>query len=491
MAHGAEHMEAVHAAIQMPKVPGGAASIAPAEGDGVRLSEVIGAMSEALDLTEGLPAGHAARTCAIGMRIGAALELAPAPRSSLFYALLMKDAGCSSNASPLAKLYGADDRMVKQAVMTVDFDSPVEKVSHVLSATAPARGPFAKARHIATLVRSGSQGARDLFTLRCERGAEIARMVDLGEETAQAIHALHEHWDGAGYPLGLAGEQIPLLGRILGLAQTMEVFVADSGLQAAVDVARARSGTWFDPALVEVFESFANDAPFWATLAGEEPEALLLGLEPDDVVQRADDPRLDRIAEAFARVIDAKSPFTFRHSEGVAEISVRIALELGYGEHAVRDLRRAALLHDIGKLGVSNRILDKQGPLDRAEWDRMRLHPAFTLRILKRVSVFRPLARVAAAHHEKLDGSGYHLGLTADQLPPAARILAVADICEALAAERPYRAALAPGEVVSIMRRDVPDKLDPEVFAALLKSMGRAPAVGVSAGAPLDGTRSL
>jgi putative nucleotidyltransferase with HDIG domain len=166
-------------------------------------------------------------------------------------------------------------------------------------------------------------------------------------------------------------------------------------------------------------------------------------------------------------IVDAKSPYTGRHSVGVARISVGIADVLGYGPDALRDLRRAALLHDIGKLGVSNLILDKPGKLDAEEWVQMRRHPALTVKILERVSAFRDLAATAGAHHERLDGGGYHLGLTGDQLNRDARILAVADVFEALTAERPYRAALPLDQVWAIMRRDAGHALCREALGAL------------------------
>jgi HD-GYP domain-containing protein (c-di-GMP phosphodiesterase class II) len=451
----------------------GRAGLEPA-GD-VRLSEVVGALTYALDITEGLPMGHAARSCAIGMRIAAAIGL-PAPRrSALFYALLLKDAGCSVNASRVAELYGADDIEVKRDRKTLDQHRPGELAAHLVRAAAPGAGPLAKAGRIKALVRHGGEGSRQLTAMRCERGADIARMVGVGEEAAQAIRALDEHWDGSGGPDGLAGDGIPLLGRILCLAQTAEVFHARDGARRACEMARGRAGTWFDPELVAALGSFEGDGAFWERLAREEEPGVSVGdFEPEDLRDLADDERLDTIAEAFAKIIDAKSPFTFRHSEGVAEISVGIARQLGYSDRALRDLRRAALLHDVGKLGVSNRILDKPGKLDAEEWRQMRRHPEHTFRILSRVAAFRPLARVAAAHHEKLDGSGYHLGLEADQLPPAARILAVADICEALTADRPYRGPLPLEKVMSILAEDVPDKLDADCYAALQAHLGMA-----------------
>jgi putative nucleotidyltransferase with HDIG domain len=166
-------------------------------------------------------------------------------------------------------------------------------------------------------------------------------------------------------------------------------------------------------------------------------------------------------------VIDAKSPFTYRHSERVAEIAVSAGEALGLTPLALRDLRRAALLHDIGKLGVSNRTLDKPGRLTVEELAVVRRHPEWTEEILGRVSRFDELAAVAAAHHERLDGSGYHRGVRGRALGRGARILAVADVFEAMTAERPYRAALPVEQALELMEREVPAKLCPDAFAAL------------------------
>jgi putative nucleotidyltransferase with HDIG domain len=425
----------------------------------VRLSEVISALSYALDVTEGQPMGHAVRSCAIGMRVGEEIGLGATARSSLFYALLLKDAGCSSNAAKLSALFGADDFEIKRARKLTNHLNPVESLRFVLR--------HGRTRRLAAIARSGAAGARAMTELRCERGAEIARMIELTEETARAIATLDEHWDGAGYPYHLAGEDIPLLGRIVCLAQTAEVFFAAGGARAVFDVAAERRGTWFDPALVDALRHTRRDRGFWSALAGREPHRVIGAFEPEDRVQHADGERLDRIAEAFALIIDAKSPYTGSHSVGVARIAVAVADVLGYGPRGLRDLRRAALLHDIGKLGVSNLILDKPGKLTDGEWAEMRKHPALTVRILERVSAFRDLAATAGAHHERLDGCGYHLGLTAEQLDRDARILAVADVCEALTADRPYRDALDPDQVRAIMRRDAGTAFCPEALGAL------------------------
>jgi putative nucleotidyltransferase with HDIG domain len=430
----------------------------------VRLSEVLAALSHALDITEGQPRGHAERTCLIAMRVAQGLGLGAATRSSLFHAALLKDAGCSSNAAKVAALYGTDDADAKRDRKTTNHRNPGESLRHLYRATAPGQGPVAKVRHLRALVEHGSAGSRGLTELRCERGAEVARSVGLSVEAETAIRQLDEHWDGRGYPYALAGEDISLCGRILCLAQTAEVYWQDGGGAAgACAVARDRRGTWFDPALVDALCAAEGDTRFWASL--DEPRVATL--EPEDRLLLADDDGLDRIAHAFAGIVDAKTPYTARHSEGVAEIAVALAARLGFDGLEQRRLRRAGLLHDIGKLGVSNRILDKPGKLDAAEWAAVRRHPTWTLEILQRIPAFAGLAEVAANHHEKLDGSGYGRGLAAGALTLPARILAVADIAEALTAERPYRAPLPLEKVLAIMAADTPHALDGDVFAQL------------------------
>jgi putative nucleotidyltransferase with HDIG domain len=304
---------------------------------------------------------------------------------------------------------------------------------------------------------------RKFMEARCDRGAEIARMLFLSEQTAAAIRSLDEHWDGRGMPDGLRGGEIPLAARILCLAQTVEVFHAAGGLDAARRVAKRRRGRWFDPSLVDAFLGFCGDRDFWGAL--ESPDVS--EWEPPDLALAGDDERLDRIAQAFARVIDAKSPFTARHSERVAEIADGIGAALGFDPMARRILLRAGLLHDIGKLAVSNHILDKPGKLTDEEFRAIKTHPVHTLRILERAPCFAELADLAANHHEKLDGSGYPRSLQADDLDLPMRVLAVADIYEALTADRPYRPPLPAEEALGIIGRDVPDKLDRDALGGL------------------------
>ncbi len=433
----------------------------------VRLSEVVSALSYALDITEGQPAGHAVRTCVIGMRLGDVLQLSPVQRSDLFYALLLKDLGCSSNAARLAKIFQADDLILKRAHKTTDWTKGSDSARYAFENAAQGGGALRRAWQTVVIGVTEKGSGREMTETRCERGADIAGKLGLSGATQDAIRALDEHWDGAGMPYSRRGDQIPLLGRIAGLAQTVEIFASGFGVEAAYDVARGRAGRWFDPALVAALESLEGDHAFWSTLLATDQLDHVSDLEPADRVLFADESRLDQVAEGFAQVIDAKSPYTARHSEGVAAIAVAVGRAMGAGEEDLVTLRRAGLLHDIGKLGISNTILDKPSRLTDEEMGEMRKHPRYSLEILRRVRRFAAFAELAAAHHERLDGRGYHLGLEGAQLGPLARILAVADVCEALSAERPYRAALPRDEVLGIMGKQVGTGLCPVAFEAL------------------------
>ena len=443
-----------------------AAGVLP-EGDVVRLSEVVGALSYALDITEGQPEGHAVRGCLIGMRISQVLGLSDGDRSDLFYALLLKDLGCSSNSARLCNIFGTDDLTLKRAHKLNDWTSGSQAASFAFSHV-PGASALGRAWQVLLVAVKGQGSGREMVETRCERGADIAKMIGLTDTTAAAIRALDEHWDGNGLPDGIAGDAIPVLARVACLAQTVEVFFAEGGHAAAYTVARERRGTWFDPAIVDALLAFEHDAVFWDGLRRRDARTRLAALEPEDRVLMVDGPGLDRVAEAFARVVDAKSPYTARHSDGVARIAIELAQGMGLSRREHVLLRRAALLHDIGKLGVSNLILDKPGKLDEAEVRSMRRHPRHTLEILGRVHAFSGVAEVAARHHERLDGRGCHIGLNGDQLTRLDRLLAVADVCEALSAERPYRAALPPSEVRKLIKAEAGKALCPEAVEALV-----------------------
>ena len=431
----------------------------------LRRSELIAALSTALDITEGQPPGHAARSTLIAMDIGRRLGLPDDRLAALYYGVLLKDLGCSSNSAKMAYLFGSDERAVKRDVKTVDWVKAGQRAKFAVKQVGG--GTLEKAMRLARIAVEGEAGAKALIKTRCQRGADIARHLRLPGETAEAIEALDEHWDGNGHPFNKAGTDIPLLGRIAGLAQTVEVFFAEFGPQGAREVAAARSGRWFDPGLAELIVGKPDDAVLWRLLASDDWRLAVETQAPTEVIEHVDEAELDRVCEGFARVVDAKSPWTAKHSTRVAEISVGIGEELGHSGAMLTDLRRAGLLHDLGKLGVSNMILDKPGRPTDDEFAQIQMHPDYSERILSRIPLFGRLTEVAVSHHEKLDGSGYHRRLDGTAMPEQARILAVADIYEALTADRPYRDGMPPEKVEAIMSGMVGGGICGECYEAL------------------------
>lgn len=436
------------------------------------LAEVVSALSVALDMTDGQPAGHSARCCWIGMHIGNRLGLDPSQLHDLFYMLFLKDLGCSSNAARICQLYATNDHEFKRNSKTMDHS--LGQVLHfVATNTAVKSGLATKLKTILNIARNAGSITRDLIETRCERGADIARTMRFPERVARGILDLDEHWDGRGHPVGLKEKEISLMARIALLAQVIDVFHITGGRQAAINEVRRRAGTWFDPELVGLFEGLANDLSFWASLEGSDIEARVFALEPAANRRNVDDDLLDDIADGFAQVVDAKSPFTSGHSKRVALYSDLIAEELGMEPRRKRWLVRGALLHDVGKLGISNEILDKNGKLDDEEWLAMKNHPVLGQHILSRIDAFSGIAAIAMNHHEKLNGKGYPNGIGADEIDLDTRIVTVADIFDALTADRPYRAAMPTSKALSIMREEVGTALDVDCFDALASAIVR------------------
>jgi len=244
------------------------------------------------------------------------------------------------------------------------------------------------------------------------------------------------------------------------------VFHAAAGPEAALKEVRERSGSWFDPELVRQFEAMA-DEPFWQGLA--DPQlAEWVFIHPAGQGEVAlDEDYLDEIAAAFGQVVDSKSPYTAGHSGRVALYTDILATQMGIPEPRRRWLKRGALLHDVGKLGVSNAILDKPGKLDADEWVAVQMHAAYTEEILSRIGAFKELAQVAGAHHERLDGKGYPKGLKADEIALETRIITTADIFDAITAKRPYRGAIPVPQALEMMAEQLGSAIDPDCFAAL------------------------
>lgn len=433
------------------------------------MSEIISALTYALDLTEGQPMGHSVRTCAIGMQIAQEIGLPAREQADLYYALLLKDTGCSSNSSRLFHILNSDEIRAKRDVKTTDWTRlGWDSLHYALTHISTGSSFLDRMRRLFQVAGTHQQDSCDLVKIRCERGSYIARQLGFSNPVSTSVYSLDEHWDGQGYPLGLRGNEIPIFSRIANLSQTLEVFMVERGPDAALDAARQRSGRWFDPELVRAAVSLARDGSLWSGLSDGDMMTKVRALEPEQRRIRANEESIDNICLAFADIIDAKSPFTYRHSVGVADAATEIGCVLGLGSRDMKQLRRAALLHDIGKLSVSNAILEKPAALSAEEWKVIRRHPFYTLEILKRIPGFAVISEESAEHHERLDGSGYWRGYKAGQLSLSARILAVADVYDALHAKRPYRDSLPIEKVFEVMRRHTPHALDGACLEALI-----------------------
>ena len=432
------------------------------------LSEVISALTFALDLTENAVPGHSLRTCLLGMRLAEAISLPEDELDDLYYALLLKDIGCADNVTRLSQIMGADNRGPwALSGLEGDFGSDpmlLERVWREVLPGVPLPGDIGRLAGMKARL-----GQTDIDEIEHHRGAETMRHLSMSQATIEAVANLNERWDGSGTPDGKRGQQIPRLARICAVAQTIDAFATEHGSEIALRMLRARRGTWFDPEIVRAAQLLHTSGRLWPQCDPRDVEATraeVLRLDPG-VSSSLTSERVDRICEAFGNVVDAKSPFTYNHSLGVTEVAVAIATELGLLPERVSLVRRAAFLHDIGKLAVPNHILDKRGRLEAREWAVITRHPRISGSILQRVSAFRELASLAAEHHERLDGSGYPFGLRAEHLSIESRVIAMADCYAAMAENRPYRPGLDAADILHEIGRDVPTKFDPVCFAAL------------------------
>ena len=440
----------------------------------IHRAEILASFSYALDLTEGQPTGHSIRSCWIGMQVGRAFGLSEAELGDLYYTILLKDLGCSSNAARICELYAADDLAFKQGYKTVGT-SLASTLHFVFSRTAAGKPLRQRARAIGNILRNGDSIAQELILTRCTRGADIARTLRFSEEVCAGIFHLDEHWDGSGRPDRLQGDAIPLYSRIALLAQIADVFHQHAGPAASMDEVQRRSGVWLDPALAEAFAGLSADGRLFESLASPVLDARVIALAPADGEIAADEDYLDAVAAAFGEVIDAKSPFTSGHSRRVAEFALAMGRQFGLGDARLRALYRAALLHDVGKLGVSSAVLEKPASLDPVEWDEMRGHADQTREILGRISALDHLADIAAAHHERLDGKGYPRRLRDDEIAIETRIITTCDFYDALTADRPYRAAMPREQALAIMREAVGGAIDPACYEALTNLVSEPP----------------
>ena len=436
-----------------------------------RLSDLLAALSVTTDLGMGQQPEKAIRSCLVATGLGRALGLPDEQVRVVYHASLLRHLGCTATASLEAGWFGGDERASRRAFEPADFGNRREMLTLTLGVgrgSGPRR-PLMLGRAVVGNLRHG----RDISASICEAGVLLAGRLRLGAPVAEAISQQFERWDGSGGPHGLAGEEIALAARLSEVATQALLFHQAGGVDAAVSMVRDRSGSWFDPAVVEAFQRYggellrANDVV--------DPWQAVLEAEPAPV-RRIRPGELDRVAQAFADMVDLKSAYTLEHSKRTAELAAIAGRAMGLGDSDVVDLRRAALLHDLGRVGVSSGVWDKRGALTRSEREQVRLHPYHTERILACSPVLAPLGRIAGLHHERLDGSGYHHGLAAAAIPLPARVLAAADTFQTLTQDRPHRAAQTPAQAAERLTEEArAGRLDHECVRAVVEAAGQTP----------------
>jgi putative nucleotidyltransferase with HDIG domain len=422
-----------------------------------------------MDLAQGQPPGHAWRSCILALRIARQLELDAQQQFALYHAMLLKDLGVTSYSAQLTYLFGGDDHGLQRALRSADGTKLAQRVSFCWQHQTMDEPALRRLSRFASLITANAPQVRELWLQRCAQGAKLVSTLRLPAVVAETIASLDAHWDGQGIPTGRTGDAIPLLSRIGKLAEALELHLAPRGKEVAVRVVTSQGGRQFDPSLVRLLPAIAADTPFWHDFANQPLTEQVRRCAPQDAAWTLNTGDLLHLARVLADFVDAKSPWTYLHSRRVAEIAVGMASELGCSLEVQQDIEIAALLHDLGKVGTPNTVLDKAGRPTREELVVIRRHPAATAQLLERIPELNRLASAAAAHHERLDGRGYHLGLTGDQIPWVGKILAVADIFEALTARRPYRDALSVEQTHDILVDDAGLGVDPVCLAALFR----------------------
>lgn len=405
------------------------------------------------------------------MRIGQRLALDTTTMTDLFYALLLKDLGASSNAAQVQHVFGRDDDDVRRALRRVDFGRLDEGARFMFWQLGGSVSISRRLRYLFDMGLGRFHGVGPLVKTRAERGSELVLDLGFSHRVAAAVYAANERYDGSGGPRGLAGDEIPMLARIVSVAQTAEQHFCESGAEGVKRLLTSRSGSWFDPSVAASLLQLQSLPTFWDDLARDSVWHALTEVAPVQEPLELDDERLDTIASVFGRVVDAKSPWTHRHSDRVREIAEGMLCQLPDTDEPLasrrRALRRGALLHDIGTLGISNAVLDKGGHLSTKEREAVRLHTAYSEHILSWTGPFNETVPHAAGHHERLDGKGYHGAVPAALLDFDTRLLAVADQFEALTAARPYRDPFEPEKALAILAADAGAGVDPAALSAL------------------------
>ena len=415
-----------------------------------RLAELTIALSLASDLGTGQPMEHGLRTTWLSLAVADALGLDVATRSAVYYVALLRFIGCTSDASETAALAGGDDVAFNAVMAPMLAAQRGESMRHFMRHLAEDLPLHRRAgRLVRALADPGMEGRS--LSGHCEVAARLGSRLGLPETVVEPLAHAYERWDGKGHPAGLRGDEVPVAVRIVAAARDAEMWSRQAGWPVAADVLTGRGGHGHDPLVVDTLIAHGEG---WLAAIGDDPCAAVLEAEPAPVAT-IDPEGIDSALCAVAHFADLKSPCFRGHSTGVAELAVVAAKAAGLSGAEATQLGRAALVQDVGRVGVPSGIWDRPGPLNADQWERVRLHPYLGERVLRRCTLLEPFASLAGRHHERADGTGYHRGESADQLSLGTRVLAAADAYQAMREDRPYRPALTPRDAAAQLVDDV------------------------------------
>jgi HD-GYP domain-containing protein (c-di-GMP phosphodiesterase class II) len=434
---------------------------------GVRLADLMVSLSLVTDLGFGQPSEHMLRSARIGMRLGERLGLPSKDLATLYDVGILTYVGCPVYGNEAAVLFGddIDFRHDAGAIDLAGFPAMIFMLRRAGSGTSA----FNRARRAAALIATGGRQVTEQMAGHCSAAGALAARLGLGPDVQAGIEQAYARWDGRGVPHDLSGTGVSLAARISHVAEACEVFQRTAGVDAVLDVVRSRSGTHFDPQIAQLVtidpESLFDDLD---TNVVDE----VLAVEPVDRAALTDD-QLDEALVAIGDFCDLCCPCFAGHARVSAEL-VRGAAELMQTPPAdARLAYRAALVHDVGRFGVPGSVWGKPGPLTAGEHERMRLHVYYTERVFNRPEPLRRVGLLAATHHERMNGSGYHRGVGGSMLSPQARVLAAADAYSAMRQPRPYRAPLSDAEATRRLKLDASQgRLDPMATDAVLAAAG-------------------
>ncbi len=434
----------------------------------IRAAELVAALSIATDLGTGQPLEHALRSAVLAVRLGELAGASAEELSDTYYVALLHASGCTSNGHEAAQLFG-DDIVHRAAFYLVDPTNPAEVLDFYRSNVGLGRPEEVRAEMIEDAIANAAPRAREAFAQMCEVAQRFAGWLGLRPSIEAALEYVFARWDGRGLP-DVAGDAIPLPMRLVHVAKDASLFLSASGAERARSVLEERSGTAYEPRLADL--AVLNLGEMLADLDEARMWEHALDSEPTPPIWLSGE-KIDAGFGTIAAITGLKSPWLREHSTGVAELAEAAAWRMGLQADSVTSLRRAGLAHDLGRVGVSNAIWEKPGPLGFGEWERVRLHAHFTERAFAQSPALAPIGRLAGSHHERLDGSGYHRGIRGPDLDQDARILAAADCYTAMREERPYRPALDAGAAEAELMREAQDgRLDPEAVDAVLAAAG-------------------